>query len=294
MEASNALGHYSVMLKEVISYLPMKDRGFLLDVTAGGGGHFFEMLKIKTLWVGECWDRDPDAEKRIAARGQGCVGRFKYIQKSFGAGPEEHQLFDFILADLGISSFQLDDPLRGMSFHSQSPVDFRMNPFNGTNFSDWIEEKSEKQLEEILIKYGEELRAKKIASVLKSIENTFHHNAAEFSQELMKRLHLKVKKNELHPLTRTFQALRIAINDELGELASLLDWGPKHLTPGGRLAIISFHSLEDRKVKRVFDAKSLEGYKILTDKALTPSEMEVEENSRSRSAKLRVLERVGD
>lgn len=292
---SESLRHYSVMLPEILDFLPSSETGRLLDVTAGGGGHFFELLRAKPLWSGQCWDRDPDAKKRIDAAGQDCVGRYEFQFKTFGEGPgKKEDRFDYILADLGISSFQLDDPSRGLSFHSTAPLDFRMNPQAGEGFSDWIASKKVTDIEDILVKYGEELRAKKIAQKIVEMSPEFFSSSKLFADELLKQLHLRVKKNEAHPLTRVFQALRIAINGELSELEKLLEWAPQQLLPGGRLAIISFHSLEDRKVKRSFLSWKEQGYRILTDKALTPTDKELHENSRSRSAKLRVLERVSD
>lgn len=292
-----ALKHISVMLPEILQFLPPSEHGKLLDVTAGGGGHFFEILSRKPHWEGTCWDRDPAAKERIAARGREKNRDFQFEEKTFGTAPSNStMLYTYILADLGISSFQLDDPARGLSFHSESALDFRMNPDSGEDFSQWISKKSAKDLEEILIKYGEELRAKKIAVVLKEIPSSAYVSAKNFAAVLMEKLHLRVKKNETHPLTRVFQALRIAINDELGELEKLLQWAPLHLEKGGALAILTFHSLEDRKVKRAFESweKKSQGdvqFKILTPKALTPSEVEIDENPRSRSAKLRVLGR---
>ncbi|MEZ4814703.1 MAG: 16S rRNA (cytosine(1402)-N(4))-methyltransferase RsmH [Bdellovibrionota bacterium] len=295
MTQSSELKHYSVLLAEVLEFLPSSSSGTLLDVTAGGGGHFFAILRQKPGWRGECWDRDPAACERINAASQDFAGRYTFVQKNFSEAPAPSSApFDYILADLGISSFQLDDPNRGLSFYSSAQLDFRMNPEQGESFVDWLKGKSSKELEEILVKYGEELRAKKIALKLKEIDPSVHKSSKAFSEELMRLLHMRVKKNEAHPLTRVFQALRIAINGELSELEALLNWAPAALAPGGRLAIISFHSLEDRKVKRAFMALEQKGFRILTDKALTPTEKEVHENTRSRSAKLRVLERMSD
>jgi 16S rRNA (cytosine1402-N4)-methyltransferase len=289
-----ALKHVPIMLAEIVDFLPKNNSGKLLDVTAGGGGHFFEILSQKDGWTGQSWDQDPAAAERIAAKGRGLEKKYSFVQKSFGEGPSNSSdFYTFILADLGISSFQLDDPERGLSFHSDAPLDFRMNPQVGLDFASWLEGKSVRDLEEILVKYGEELRAKKVALHLKEIPQSSFKSAKIFAAALMDKLHLRIKKNESHPLTRVFQALRIAINDELGELDRLLKWAPRHLEAGGRLAVISFHSLEDRKVKRNFESFEKEGtFKILTPKALTPSVQEIDANPRSRSAKLRVLERV--
>ena len=285
------MGHVSVLLDEILGLVPSSVKeGFLLDVTAGGGGHFFSILKAHPQWKGECWDRDPDAVARIKERGGEFVGRYQFLSKEFSK--EANCDFDFILADLGISSFQLDDPQRGLSFYSEAPLDFRMNIKEGPSAQDWLSEKSIKELEDILVKYGEEKSYRKIAKALKKIGPDEFSSAQKTTSFLMNELHMFHKQGTLHPLTRTYQALRIAVNDELGELQSFLIWAPKHLKKGGRLAIISFHSLEDRKVKRAFESLGSEGFKVLTPKALTPTEKELDENPRSRSAKLRVIERI--
>jgi 16S rRNA (cytosine1402-N4)-methyltransferase len=285
------VGHVSVLLDEILGFVPSSVKeGFFLDVTAGGGGHFFSILKAHPEWKGECWDRDPDAVARIKEKGGEFVGRYQFLSKEFSK--EANCDFDFILADLGISSFQLDDPQRGLSFYSEAPLDFRMNIKEGPSAQRWLSEKSIKELEDILVKYGEEKNYRKIAQALKKIGPDEFSSAQKTTSFLMNELHMFHKQGALHPLTRTYQALRIAVNDELGELQSFLTWAPKHLKKGGRLAIISFHSLEDRKVKRAFESLGSEGFKVLTPKALTPTEKELDENPRSRSAKLRVIERI--
>ncbi len=285
------MGHFSVLLDEILGFVPPSIKeGFLLDVTAGGGGHFFSILKAHSHWMGECWDRDPDALTRIQEKGKEFLGRYQFLSKEFSK--EANRDFDFILADLGISSFQLDDPRRGLSFYSNAPLDFRMNIKEGPGAQEWLSQKSVKELEDILVKYGEEKSYRKIAQALKKLGSDEFSSALKATSFLMKELHLFHKQGALHPLTRTYQALRIAVNNELGELQSFLTWAPKHLKKGGRLAIISFHSLEDRKVKRVFESLESEGFKVLTPKALTPTEKELDENPRSRSAKLRVIERI--
>ncbi len=283
--------HVSVLLEEILDFVPSSTKeGLLLDVTAGGGGHFFSILKIHSNWKGECWDRDPDAEARIHEKGKSFVGRYKFLSREFSK--ESDQLFDFILADLGISSFQLDDPARGLSFYSEAPLDFRMNIQRGLKAQEWFAQKSAKELEDILVKFGEEKNYRKIAVALKKLGPDEFSSSQKATSFLMKELRLFHKQGTLHPLTRTYQALRIAVNDELDELQSFLAWAPRQLKKEGRLAIISFHSLEDRKVKRVFESLEEKGFKILTSKALTPREKELHENPRSRSAKLRVIERV--
>jgi 16S rRNA (cytosine1402-N4)-methyltransferase len=287
------VGHVSVLLDEILSFVPSSDsEGFLLDVTAGGGGHFFSILKAHPRWRGECWDRDPDAVARIQQKGKDFLGRYQFLAKEFSKEAAIDTDFDFILADLGISSFQLDDPQRGLSFYSEAPLDFRMNIKEGPDAQLWLSQKSTKELEDILVKFGEEKNFRRISLALKKLGPDEFSSAQKATSFLMKELRLFHKQGTLHPLTRTYQALRIAVNDELGELQSFLTWAPRHLKKGGRIAIISFHSLEDRKVKRAFESLQSEGFKVLTPKALTPTEKELDENPRSRSAKLRVIERI--
>ena len=287
------MGHVSVLLDEILGFVPSSVKeGCLLDVTAGGGGHFFAILKAHPLWKGECWDRDPDAVLRIQQKGVDFEGRYQFLSKEFSKEASPENNFDFILADLGISSFQLDDPRRGLSFYSEAPLDFRMNVGEGPSVQEWLAQKSTKDLEDILIKFGEEKSYRRISEALKKLGPDEFSSSQKATSFLMKELRLSHKQGTLHPLTRTYQALRIAVNDELGELQSFLTWAPRHLKKGGRLAIISFHSLEDRKVKRAFERLSEEGFNILTTKALTPTEEEVIQNPRSRSAKLRIIERM--
>lgn len=285
--------HVSVLLNEILGLVPPSVKeGSLLDVTAGGGGHFFTILKTHSTWTGECWDRDPDAAARIHEKGRDFLGRYQFLSREFSNEANSDQFFDFVLADLGISSFQLDDPQRGLSFYSEAPLDFRMNCQKGSGAQDWLAQKSTKELEDILVKFGEEKNYRRIAVALKKLGPDEFSSSQKATSFLMKELRLFHKQGTLHPLTRTYQALRIAVNDELDELQRFLKWAPQHLKTGGRLAIISFHSLEDRKVKRAFESLEEQGFKVLTPKALTPTEKELDENPRSRSAKLRVVERI--
>ncbi len=287
------LQHQSIMLAELLNYLPSLKSGQLLDVTAGGGGHFFNFLTARPYWRGECWDRDPEALKRIQLRAQKenvPSTRWNFLQREFGTPPSSNTSWDFILADIGISSFQIDDPQRGMSLFSTSPIDFRMNPQVGLDFWNWLKQKTLMELEEIFEIYGEEPKARKLAHAIKNLAPNPQMSAAEFAVFIQKAL--SYTQSRIHPATRAFQALRIAINDELGQLKSFLSWVPQSLNPGGRLAIISFHSLEDRIVKKAFrDLAETDAFDILNTKPLVPSEEEQELNPRSRSAKLRMIER---
>lgn len=286
------LKHISVLLEPFLEYIPSKEIGVYLDVTAGGGGHLGALLNNKKKWLAEAWDRDPLAITRIEAHLQSLSiekSRWSFEQKKFSQGTQKK--FDYILADLGISSFQIDDPQRGMSFHSDSPIDFRMNPSEGKNFSEWFQDQSEADLEEILDLYGEEAKSKKIASIIKSWNVTTLKSAKDWANKISETLPYGGE-SKRHPATRIFQAFRIAINDEMGELRKLLKWAPTALNESGRLAIISFHSLEDRFVKKEFNKLAQdEEYKVLTPKPILPNDEELTFNPRSRSAKIRVLER---
>jgi 16S rRNA (cytosine1402-N4)-methyltransferase len=287
--------HVSVLLHEVTSFMPEQAAGTLLDVTAGGGGHFFHLLKARENWRGECWDRDPEAEARIraAATLRGVAeARYDFRRRRFGEGPPEGApLYNYILADIGVSSFQLDDPSRGMSFRSESPPDFRMDPSTGLPFLAWLRQTPEFELARIFDHYGEEPKAKKIAHAMKEWREDAFVSARVLAERVKQTLRYP-EPSRVHPSTRVFQALRIAINDELGELNRLLQWAPAQLAPGGRLAVISFHSLEDRQVKNAFRGLAAGGgFDILTKKPLAPTPEEETLNPRSRSAKLRVIER---
>ena len=290
------LEHIHVLIEEVLSSVPKNDAGHLLDVTAGGGGHFFSILKSHKNWRGECWDQDPLAHERISkqSREQKISNSWSFKSQRFGDGPANANIkFDYILADIGISSFQIDDIARGMSLFSSQKIDFRMNPTVGLDFWTWIKQKTQNELEEILEIYGDEPKAKKLAEYLFKLKVDPNLSAAEFAVHL-KRVLSYGSASRTHPATRAFQALRIAINDEIGELKKLLTWAPNFLNPGGRLAIISFHSTEDRLVKKAFqDLADDQGFVILTKKPLVPTAAEEGRNPRSRSAKLRVLEKKG-
>ena len=286
--------HTPVLLFEVISHLPTASTACFVDATVGGGGHFFEVLKIRQNWRGEGWDQDPLARDRIEsrARADGFFDRIKFFQKNFSSPPEFSHTIECVLADLGVSSFQLDDFSRGMSLHGEVPPDFRMNPSSGASFSEWLASTSQSQLEFIFLEMGEEPRAAKLAREMKSWGHSQMATSKLLADNISKVLGYS-SPSRRHPATRAFQALRIAINDELGELKSLLNWAPQKLSVGGRLMIISFHSLEDRMVKNAFRALAANGeFGILTKKPLVAGPTELQENARSRSAKLRVLERI--
>jgi 16S rRNA (cytosine1402-N4)-methyltransferase len=291
--------HIPVLLKKILDFVPQVDDGCVFDATAGGGGHFFAILKARPRWTGIAIDRDPRAIERIqnTAQIQGLdAARFEVHNLKFSNGGavigRQNKTCDFILADLGFSSFQIDDPTQGFGFLSQAPVDFRMSPQTGLPFETWLQSQTEASLERILSDFGDEPRAKKLAVALKSMNPSLFSNASQFAQAVQQALGYSSQSRN-HPATRTFQALRMAINDEYHELQSLLEWAPQALKPGGRLAIISFHSIEDRLVKHSFrNLVNLGGFDILSTKPVVADEQELQSNIRARSAKLRVLARL--
>jgi 16S rRNA (cytosine1402-N4)-methyltransferase len=285
--------HLSVLLDEVILQLPNTENGLFLDLTAGGGGHTSAILEARHSWKGECWDQDSFAETKIRERNFSS-DRLAFRRKNFAEEPTENKLrFNFLLADLGVSSFQFDDLNRGMSLKSEAPVDFRMDRHRGVDFKTWISKQTESSLEDILIKWGEEPRAKKLARQMLSLDPSVFLSARQFADAIAKILGYDRKESRTHPATRAFQAFRMAVNDEFGSLVSMLNWTPKFLAPKGKLAIISFHSIEDRLVKNTFQTLAKNGeFDILTVKPIVPGEKEVRKNPRARSAKLRVLEKI--
>ncbi|MEO5667311.1 MAG: 16S rRNA (cytosine(1402)-N(4))-methyltransferase RsmH [Bdellovibrionota bacterium] len=292
---TNQLTHIPVMLQEVLDCLPETQNGRCLDVTTGAAGHLSAILKKRPTWKADAWDRDPDAEARITQKlkSENLLDRVRFARKDFANAPDDDARYDFIMADIGVSSFQLDDLSRGMSLHSEQGLDFRMDPSSGVPFSEWLAGVEERKLAEIFYRYGEEPKAQNLAKKMKSWGGDAFVSAKIFGDTVSRALGYNVHESRRHPATRIFQALRIAINDELGQLESLIDWAPGRLNPGGRLLILSFHSLEDRIVKHRFQAlaRAGEGFTLPFAKPRSPTEAEIEFNSRSRSTKLRVIER---
>ncbi len=301
--------HEPVLLREIIDFLGAGGSKRLLDVTLGGGGHSEAMLMAGARVI--AIDQDPVAIAHATSRLRCYAQRFCALRGNFRDFPEVLseigvEKFDGILADLGISSRQLDDPAKGFSFMHEGPLDLRMNPDAATSAADLVNTLSVEELQRILIEYGEEPQARKIA---REIVKRRSVKAIMTTMELAQTVEsVSPRRGHRHPATLTFQALRIAVNDELGALVDLLEAAPKWLKPGGKLAIMSFHSLEDRIVKRAFQRYAVAELdrpewpaprpnpeyclKILTRKPVEPTAEEVERNPRSRSARLRVAERL--
>jgi 16S rRNA (cytosine1402-N4)-methyltransferase len=307
--------HASVLEAETLQYLDPKPGGTYVDGTLGGAGHALRILERSSpdgRLIGV--DRDPAAldaaRKRLAPFG----ARVSFVHDSFGNIAEILRglgigAVDGFLLDVGVSSHQLDTPDRGFSFTRDGPLDMRMDPTRGDTALDLIRELSGDELAEVLREFGEERFSKRIAAFIKERAKTLR-TTGELAAIVTDAIPAKAQRTlRIHPATRTFQALRIAVNRELDELAAFLDTFPDWLVPGGRCVIITFHSLEDRLVKNCF--RDLEwssrlpahlaeqaGERVdpvctrLTRKAVFAGESEVASNPRARSARLRACEKV--
>lgn len=285
-------GHSAVLLSEVLTFLDPRPGRSYIDATFGAGGHTQALLE-STSPGGRVLALDMDSaaldqgRQKLASFGS----RLLLVQANFKdiAAVAQANSFlevDGILADIGVSSMMLDDPERGFSFMREGPLDMRMNRSLPVTAADIVNTSSERDLADILYLYGEERRSRPIA---RSIVRARPLHTTTGLSEAVRRVLGNPRYGKIHPATRTFQALRIAVNDELDSLKEFLSSAPGCLRPGGRLAVITFHSLEDRIVKNAF--RGLAGGKVLTKKVVTASEQELESNPRSRSAKLRVWEK---
>ena len=308
MATTEQFAHQSVMLDEVLEMLPTRADGFYVDATFGRGGHsraLLDRLGVGARLIGI--DQDPEAViigqqlERADARFRIVAGRFDCLDQVVA---EEGRLLDGLLMDLGVSSPQLDDAARGFSFLRDGPLDMRMNPDVGESAAQWLARADEKEIADVLYLFGEEKKSRRIARM---ICETRKENPLTRTTELAALCGRAIGRGEpgKHPATRTFQAIRIYINQELGALESLLGQTIDCLAVGGRLAVISFHSLEDRIVKQFIRDESgrapmPRGLPIEMPaprlqplgKARHASDAEVKRNPRARSAVLRVAERV--
>ena len=306
-------GHISVLLAEVLAGLSLRPGGRAIDCTLGGGGHTAAMLE-QTAPDGRVLglDADPAAVERVAQRLPTATanGRLVIVQANFeqvGEVAAAHGFtgVDGILLDLGVSSYQLDQGDRGFSLMQPGPLDMRFDPDQATSAADIVNEWPERDLADVIYEYGEERNSRRIARYL------VQHRPFTTTEALAEAVSRAVggrRGERIHPATRTFQALRIAVNRELEQLQAVLPQALGLLRPGGRLAVISFHSLEDRIVKQWANAEAADfvpdrmhpyggsartpTVRIVTPKPVTPSEAEIDQNPRSRSAKLRVVERL--
>ena len=294
-EAEPVFSHVSVMLGEVLAALEPARGGVFVDATVGGAGHSAALLAASpNLRLIAC-DRDPLAVRTAQARLAQFGERALVLHASFEQIPERLAeagitQIDGLLADLGLSSQQLSDAERGMSFRSSGPLDMRMDPSRGETALELIARLSQDELANVIYELGEERRSRRVARCIKQA-----YEAGELNDTLeLRRAVVRAvgprRLGGVDPATKTFQALRIAVNGELDQLSALLGFAKDILAPGGIVAVISFHSLEDRLVKRAFLDRAV--WQRLSNKPILAGETELAENPRARSAKLRAALRV--
>ena len=296
--------HVPVMLSEVIAALAPRDGAHYIDGTFGGGGYaeaILEAADCKVLGI----DRDPEAITRGQALVERFAGRLTLVLGEFSRMDQLAPPSDGVVLDLGVSSFQFDTPARGFSFRADGPLDMRMS-LAGESAADFVNHADHPMLASVIARLGEEKNARRIASAIiaaRPITGT-----AQLAEIVSTAQGPAALRHAIHPATRTFQALRIHVNDELGELERGLSAALSILKPAGRLAVVSFHSLEDRLVKQFFTAHSAAlprgsrhlpqapaprpSLRLITARPQTPASTEINDNVRSRSAKLRVAEKL--
>ena len=279
--------HIPVLSQEVITGLNIQPGGNYLDLTVGGGGHSRLILETAEDVKVTCVDQDEDALKAAKENLSEFGDRVKFIHSNFANYQFLENTYHGILADLGVSSYHLDHPERGFSFRNTANLDMRMNQQQSLTAGDIINEWDEKELADIFFKYGEERLSRRIARRI--IEKRPFNTTTELANAIAYSVPPKYRHGRIHPATRVFQALRIAVNDELKVLETLIEKAPNALIPGGRIAIISFHSLEDRPVKH--GLRNSDSLRVLTKKPIIATEEEIKQNPRSRSAKLRIAEK---
>ena len=288
--------HEAVMVEQVLENLVFKQNGKYIDCTFGAGGHSSEILKkISDTGALISIEKDPQATLNLSSYFTD-DSRFRLINDSFSNIRNffKDKEVDGVLIDLGISSTQLDDPKRGFSFQSNGPLDMRIDTSKGQTAAEWINNASKKEIEDVLWILGQERASRKIASkICESREKRPIESTKELSDLIVSCVYKKTKK---HPATNSFRAIRMYINNEIQELQGVLEAASYVLCCGGRLAVISFHSMEDRIVKRFFQGKDRKEsdikFEYIRDKFLKPSDKEISANPRSRSAILRIAEKV--
>lgn len=299
--------HRPVMVREVLHYLQPRDTGVYLDATVGMGGHAAAILDAsgpQGRLVGV--DLDPDAAADAGANLARFGGRAKiyhanYTQLEYITRLASVDRLDGIVMDLGIGSHQMDSSDRGFSIDLDGPLDMRYDRSEGRSAGEIIGRLKEKELAGIIDRYGEERRARAVArAIVRAREKRKIESTRELAAIIARAIGTPGRWR-IHPATRTFMALRISVNDELGNLERFIGASALYLAPGGRMVILSFHSLEDRIVKTTFrrlaaggDDGSAPRFTILTKKPVVPDESEVAQNPRARSAKLRAIQRIPD
>jgi len=298
--------HVPVLLQDAIQYLNVRPGGTYVDATLGMAGHssaIARLLGAKGKLI--AFDRDPEAmqiaRERLAKLAEELGAEMpavELIDEEFSTAGEKLAVgsVDGILADFGISSMQLGEAHRGFSFQADGPLDMRMNPRIGVTAAQVVNQADEKDLANLIYEFGEERRSRRIARAIvraRPITTTAELARVVSSCAPTMKHKGRSERHFIHPATRTFQALRIHVNGELEEIKALLEQAPRLLKPGGRLVVISFHSLEDRLAKDALREGASQGiYEILTRKPLTATDEERDRNPRSRSAKMRAAERI--
>ena len=307
--------HIPVLLKESIDGLDIKPGGIYVDVTFGGGGHSSEILQ-RLDGTGHLYsfDQDADAEKNIEKRlgergkGTGAGANFTFVRSNFRYLKNWMRYYgeeniDGLLADLGVSSHHFDDFERGFSFRQDAPLDMRMNKRASMTAADIIETYTEQQLADVFYIYGELKQARRLAATIcKARTETKIKTTAQLTAIAEKHLNREREKKDM---ARLFQALRIEVNNEMTALREMLAAATQLIKPGGRLSVITYHSLEDRIVKNFMRSGNAEGkisqdffgrretpFRLVNSKVITPTDDEQERNPRSRSAKLRIAEKI--
>jgi 16S rRNA (cytosine1402-N4)-methyltransferase len=296
--------HVPVLLNESIDGLAIKPDGVYVDVTFGGGGHSKEILRR----LGKkghlySFDQDPDAEKNIVNDNRFTFVRsnFRYLKNWMRYYGVDH--IDGLLADLGVSSHHFDDETRGFSFRFDAPLDMRMNKRAGTTAAEILNNYDEEQLADIFYIYGELKNARKIAATITKARNEKRIETTDDFLHVTEKLFQRER--EKKEMAKMFQALRIEVNHEMDALKEMLNGAMESLCEGGRLSVITYHSLEDRIVKNMMKAGNVEGkvkqdffgrieapFRLVNNKVIVPSDEEQQQNPRSRSAKLRVAEKI--
>jgi len=278
--------HIPVLSEPVLEGLQVKAGGCYLDATVGGAGHSELILQAAENVSLVALDQDLQALAAAKERLQDWGEQVSFVHTNFARYEPGELRFDGILADIGVSSTQLDQAQRGFSFRAEAPLDMRMDSTQELTAEEIVNHWDEKTIADTIYEYGEERLSRRIAR--KIIDGRPFSTTTELAYAVGGAFPPKARRGRIHPATRTFQALRIAVNGELDVLTDFLAKAPDWLNPGGRLAVISFHSLEDRIVKYAY--RGDERLQIITKKPLVASDEEVRGNKRSRSAKLRIAE----
>jgi 16S rRNA (cytosine1402-N4)-methyltransferase len=302
-------GHKSVLLDECVATLAPRSGGLYLDCTFGGGGHSRAILSAASRVRLTAFDADPEAGPRAAAVKAEYGDNFRFIDGNFEALERAGTGYDGILMDLGVSSFQLDDAARGFSFRNDAPADMRLDPRKGISAADFLETADERDLVKAVRDFGEEQAWKRVVRAIIAARGTGKLSRTASLAALVESA-IPRKPGppaRIHPATLTFQGIRIFVNDEIGVIERALPKAFAALSPGGVLAVISFHSLEDRPVKRYFNEicgrpvdsndsrnqdERIRLADLVTRKPVTPSDAECSANPRSRSAKLRGVRKL--